>query len=77
MKQATTIKQRIREYVSDTYFEDIMELYRFDIDLRNVLTKNLNIIEVCFRADLVYIVSNQYPEIPTWFVSPEVVSSSF
>lgn len=76
-KTGREVKERIREYVSGTYFEDIVELYRFDIDLRNILTKNLNIIEVCFRADLVYIVSNQYSEIPTWFVSPVVVSSSF
>lgn len=52
---------------------DIIKLYYFDVDLRNLLGRYLYRIEVHFRTQVVYHVSNQYPQSPTWFNDPHVV----
>lgn len=57
--------------------EDVIRLYYFDMDLRNILSKYLYRIEVHFRTQLVYHVSNHYRESPTWFNDRHVVSEDF
>lgn len=57
--------------------EDIIKLYYFDVDLRNLLGKYLYRIEVHFRTQVVYHVSNHYPQSPTWFNDPKVVNDLF
>jgi Abortive infection bacteriophage resistance protein len=68
---------RTHEYVNGTKFDDIVKLYYFDVDLRNILTRYINRIEINFRTYLIYTVSNKYIDSPTWFVDPAVVSNSF
>lgn len=48
-----------------------------DFNLRNILTKYLNRIEINLRTYLTYYVSNKYKESPTWFVNPTIVSQSY
>lgn len=57
--------------------EDIIKLYYFDVDLRNLLSKYLYRIEVHFRTQVVYHVSNYYPLSPTWFNDSRVVNDIF
>lgn len=57
--------------------EDIIKLYYFDVDLRNLLGKYLYRIEVHFRTQVVYHVSNYYLKSPTWFNDPKVVNEVF
>jgi|SRR5699024_262310 len=64
----------IREGIS---LEDIIKLYYFDVDLRNLLGKYLYRIEVHFRTQVVYHVSNAYPKSPTWFNDSAVVRDDF
>ena len=60
-----------------TRIEDVVALYYFDIDLRNILNKYLSRIEVAIRTTIVYELSNKYKANPTWFVDPNVVSANF
>lgn len=60
-----------------TCIEDVVALYYFDIDLRNILNKYLSRIEVAIRTTIVYELSNKYKSNPTWFVDSNVVSANF
>lgn len=57
-----------------TNFDDAVNLYYFDFNLRNLLLKYLSRIEINFRTYITYKVSNKYPKSPTWFVDPCVVN---
>ncbi len=57
-------------------FSDIINLYYLDVDLRNILSKYINRIEINFRTKVVYYVSNKYSESPTWFADPNVVKNN-
>lgn len=56
--------------------QDIVELYYFDFDLKALLSKYIYRIEVHFRTQLVYIVSNHYQSDSTWYVDSRNVDSS-
>lgn len=60
-----------------TKFTDIIKLYYLDVDLRNILSRFINRIEINFRTKIVYYVSNKYVNSPTWFVDPSVIKSNF
>jgi len=53
--------------------EDIIKLYYLDIDLKNILSKYLYRIEVHFRTQVVYYVSNKYKNSPTWFIDKKII----
>lgn len=60
-----------------TRIEDVVALYYFDTDLRNILNKYLSRIEIAIRTTVIYELSNRYNTNSTWFVDPNVVSASF
>lgn len=64
-------------YMTNTIFEDVVRLYYFDCDLRNILLRYINRIEINFRTYLTYFVSNKYNESPTWFVDPLIVNTQY
>lgn len=70
-------KRRTHQLRQGTRFDSIVRLYYFDFNLRNILTKYLNRIEIHLRTFVTYHVSNQYRDSPTWFVDPSVVHMSF
>ena len=47
---------RTHVYTVNTKFEDVVRLYYFDCDLRNVLMNYINRIEINFRTYLTYFV---------------------
>src|SRR5690554_432422 len=53
--------------------EDIIKLYYLDIDLKNILSKYLYRIEVHFRTQVIYYVSNKYKNSPTWFIDKKII----
>lgn len=57
-----------------TKFEQAVNLYYFDLDLRNILSPYLYRIEVNTRTYIIYTVSNKYKEKPTWFADKKIVS---
>ena len=64
-------------FVPGTKFSDVVCLYYLDVDLKNILNKALNRIEINLRTQLIYYVSNAYPDNPTWFASKKVMYSHF
>jgi len=60
-----------------TKFSIVVQLYYLDVDLKNILNKALNRIEINLRTQLIYIVSNEYPQYPTWFANKRVMESRF
>ncbi|RNL50109.1 Abi family protein [Pedobacter jejuensis] len=60
-----------------TKFEDVVSLYYLDVDLRELLLKYIYRIEVHFRTQIVYYVSNKYQDSPTWFVNSKVVGADY
>ena len=52
-------------------------LYYLDVDLRNILSKCINRIEISFRTKVIYYVSNKYRDSPTWFIDGNVLNSNF
>lgn len=61
----------------NTKFEDIIDLYHFDSNLRDIFSRYLSRIEINFRTKLIYIVSNQHTEYPTWFANEKIVSLDY
>jgi abortive infection bacteriophage resistance protein len=64
-------------FAPGTKFSDVVCLYYLDVDLKNILNKALNRIEINLRTQLIYYVSNAYPDNPTWFASKKVMQSKF
>ena len=71
------LDDRDHQFKEGTCFQDIVSLYYFDYDLRNILQNYLNRIEVNLRTYIVYTVSNYYKMSPTWFVDPNIVDKSY
>lgn len=76
-KSYPELRNRTHEYVEGASFEDAVNLYYFDFDLRLLLMRYLNRIEIAFRTSLIYNLSNKYNTNPVWFVSPVVVNSPY
>lgn len=73
-KSYPELRNRTHEYIKGASFEDAVNLYYFDFDLRLLLMRYLNRIEIAFRTSLIYNLSNKYNSNPVWFVSPGVVN---
>lgn len=64
-------------FANGTKFSDVVCLYYLDVDLKNILNKALNRIEINLRTQIIYHVSNNYSDNPTWFASKKVMDSKF
>lgn len=64
-------------FKEDTKFSDAVCLYYLDVDLRNILLKYINRIEINFRTKVVYYVSNKYKKSPVWFIDKNVMKQDF
>lgn len=53
---------------------DIINLYYLDIDLKFLLLRYINRIEINFRTKLIYYVSMKYKDDSRWFVDPKIMS---
>jgi len=70
-------KDKAHNFIEGTRFSNIVALYYLDVDLRYLLIRALNRIEVSFRTNVVYFVSNSYKNSPTWFIDPHLVHQKF
>lgn len=70
-------KNRTHEYIKESKFSDVIKLYYLDVDLRNILLRYLNRIEINFRTNVTYIVSNKYKANNLWFVDPKVMTKKY
>lgn len=65
------------EFVVGTKFSDAVTLYYLDVDLRHLLIRYINRIEINFRTKVVYYVSNKHKASSTWFADPSIISADF
>lgn len=65
------------KFAEGTKFSDVVCLYYLDVDLKNILIKALNRIEINLRTQIIYHVSNTYSDNPTWFASKKVMHYKF
>lgn len=70
-------KERTHKLKASTHFEDALDLYYFDSDLRMLLLRYITRIEINLRTYITYYVSNQYKENPCWFVDGSVMEAGF
>jgi len=68
---------KYHNFKTGTKFSDVVSLYYLDVDLRNLLLKYLNRIEINFKTAVIYHVSNKYKKSSTWFIDSKVVSPGF
>lgn len=64
-------------FAKGTKFSTSVNLYYLDVDLKNILNKAINRIEINLRTQIVYIVSNEYSQYPTWFANKKVIDGKF
>lgn len=76
-KTYPNLKNRNHEMLVGTKFEDAVALYYFDFDVRNLLNRYINRIEVAFRTYMTYYLSNKYSTDSLWFVNTSVVTKDF
>ena len=70
-------ENRNHEFKEGTDFDNIVKLYYFDFNLRNILLKYINRIEINLRTFLIYFMSNKYKNSPTWFADPAIMAQSY
>lgn len=60
-----------------TLFSNVLKLYYIDVDLKNILNKAINRIEINFKTQLIYYASLKYDSNPTWFANKNIVSRKY
>lgn len=70
-------KDRTHKLKASTRFEDALDLYYFDSDLRMLLLRYLTRIEIYLRTYITYYVSNVYKDNPYWFVNEGIMDAEF
>jgi abortive infection bacteriophage resistance protein len=68
---------RTHQFKEGTKISDVIKLYYLDCDLRNILSKYINRIEINFRTNVIYKASNRYLDCNTWFANPIIVENDF
>ena len=71
------LKNRTHEYKEGAAFEDAVSLYYFDFDLRLILMRYLNRIEISFRTELIYYLSNKFKDNVIWFADKSVMNRHY
>lgn len=68
---------RMHEYKAASKLSDVFCLYYLDYELRSILLKYINRVEINFRTKIIYTTSNYYPTSSTWFVDPLVMQKKY
>lgn len=71
------LKHRDHIYKPGTDFSHAVALYYFDFDMRCILLRYINRIEVAFRTRIIYELSNKYKNNPVWFINPNIINQQF
>ncbi|MDE5783816.1 MAG: Abi family protein [Prevotella sp.] len=71
------VEKRTHKFKEGTVFENVIQLYYFDFDVRNIFLKYISRIEINFRTKLIYEVSNFWNDNPFWYVDSNCVKNEF
>jgi abortive infection bacteriophage resistance protein len=69
------IDKRTDKFTKSVKISDIINLYYLDIDLKHLLLKYINRIEINFRTKLIYYVSMKYKDNSRWYVDESIMNS--
>jgi abortive infection bacteriophage resistance protein len=72
--QDTQSDMKLHLFQSDTYFEDIIERYNFDRQLRIILFEGIERIEIAMRTKLIYHLSLVYGGL--WYLNPALFETT-
>lgn len=61
----------------NTKFSTIIDLYYLDVDLRYILIKYINRLELNFRTNLIYWVSMHYNDNSIWYTDSTIMSADY
>lgn len=70
-------RNRTHTYREGTKFKDVVDLYYFDYELRNIFLKYLTRIEVNFRTKVTYEGSIRFKDSPIWFADPKFMVEDY
>jgi len=70
-------KNKIDNFNKGTEFLDIVALYYFDLDLKNLLSRAIYRVESNLKTKIIYYVSNYYRDDPSWFTNTQIVEKRF
>lgn len=70
-------EKRDHKFKEGTVFEDVIQLYYFDFDVRNIFLRYISRIEINFRTKLIYEGSNFWHDNPFWHIDSECVRQDF
>ena len=65
------------QFKANTKFVDVVGLYEFEFNLKQLLLKYLRRIEINLRTKIIYHISLAHSQNPAWFVDRTVVTSKF
>lgn len=65
------------KFKKDTKFSNVLSLYYLDVDLRYLLIKYINRLELNFRTNLIYWVSMHYENNSIWYTDPKIMSPEY
>lgn len=68
------LNKQTNKFVENIKISDIINLYYLDIDLKYLLLKYINRIEINFRTKLIYYISMKYKDNPKWYVDLNVMT---
>lgn len=71
------VEKRDHGFKKDASFENVIQLYYFDFDVRNIFLRYISRIEINFRTKLIYEVSNYWHDDPFWYVDVNCVKKEF
>ncbi len=71
------VEKRDHKFKEGTLFEDVIQLYYFDFDVRNIFLRYISRVEINFRTKLIYEVSNFWHDNPFWYVDSNCVKKEF
>lgn len=69
--------KRDHQFKENTLFENVIQLYYFDFDVRNIFLRYITRIEINFRTKLIYEVSNFWHDNPFWYMDHNCVKQNF
>ncbi len=64
-------------FAKGTKFSTVIDLYYLDVDLRYLLIKYINRLELNFRTNLIYWTSMHYNDNPIWYTDSQIMASEY
>ncbi|NRT16607.1 abortive infection bacteriophage resistance protein [Flavobacterium sp. 28A] len=64
-------------FVEGTKFSTVIDLYYLDVDLRYLLIKYINRLELNFRTNLIYWVSMHYEDNAIWYTDASIMDAEY